>query len=542
MNKNVFEKRAEELQKYKRKDESIFPDYSEEVGIRAPYIPIAWLRKFLDLNRRQNIDKVDTEFVRLNVIGSGHESKVISALQFLRLVDKHGSATPKLASIRVRGSECQRNLASIVKEAYTDLISTVALDAATSESLTNFFVQRYNYTYPMARYAARLFVWLSTQAKIPIAVELQNWVTEPYQQTRTSYLSTSETEVEGKGRRTTRAFPKNTLKDALKLAESIQNNNAGQPYNRLDLAKSLDYMPDSSLLRTLIISSGRFGLTSGGYQADKISLTELGTEIVASRSEVEKAQGLKKALYNIKLYKDFFTKFDGHKVPKKEFFKATLNRDYGIPNEDTDECYDMIIRNARELGIIYTIKDAEYFQLELLMPKGSETKPSIEEEQEQEERSIETTPSPIAPTPILQKPRVFISHSKNQRLLAQIERILKFGQFDYEVAEKTESTAIPIPGKTFDLMRNCNCAIINIGADDKEKKADGTYGINQNVLIEVGAAFLLYNKRVVLLTDKRIALPSNLRGLCCYYYEGDELGLESTMELQEALIGFRKTD
>ena len=350
----------------------------------------------------------------------------------------------------------------------------------------------------------------------------------------------SDDESDGKGHKTTRAFPKNTLKDALRLAESIQNNNAGQPYSRLDLANSLDYKPDSSLFRTLITSSGRFGLTSGGYQADKISLTELGTQIVAPRNEEEKAEGIKRALFNVKTYKDFFAKFDGHKVPKKEYFKATLNRDYDIPNEDTDECYDMIIKNAKELDVVKTIKDGEYFQLDLLGPKGPEVK--LPEGDEEEEHEDQEKPPVIIPPMTPLPPRVFISHSKNQKILSQIERILKFGQFDYEIAVKTETTAIPIPDKVFGAMRNCNCAIINISADEQEKRGDDTYGINQNVLIEIGAAFLLYNRKVILLTDNRVKLPSNLQGLYCCYYEGDDLGYEGSLKLQEALTNFRKMD
>lgn len=315
------------------------------------------------------------------------------------------------------------------------------------------------------------------------------------------------------------------------------------------MAKSLDYTPESSVFRTLITSSGRFGLTEGSYAAEKISLTPLGIQIVAPRSEEEKADGIKKALFSVKLYNDFFTRFNGHKVPKREFLKSTLNRDFGIPNEDTDECYDMIIKTSKELGVINTIKDGEYFQLELLMPKGAgvETKRPEGGEKPQEEARVAGVPavletSKVLPQATVSKPKVFISHSKNLKVLSQVERLLKFGQFDYEVAVKTETTAIPIPEKIFGSMHNCNCAIINISADEQEKKEDGSYGINQNVLIEIGAAFLLYNKRVILLTDKRIALPTNLQGLYCCFYEGDDLGYDGSMKLQEALLNFRKMD
>src|SRR5437879_5058227 len=79
---------------------------------------------------------------------------------------------------------------------------------------------------------------------------------------------------------TTPLFPKNSLMDSLRLARSIKDNNAGNPYDLLDLARSLSYQPNSGNFRTLITASGKFGLTSGGYSADRISLTPLGTQIV----------------------------------------------------------------------------------------------------------------------------------------------------------------------------------------------------------------------------------------------------------------------
>jgi predicted nucleotide-binding protein len=353
-----------------------------------------------------------------------------------------------------------------------------------------------------------------------------------------------------KKKKTTSAFPKNTLTEALKIAESIQKNNAGAPYSRLDLADSLDYSAESSIFRTLITSSSRFGLTIGGYQADKISITPLGKQIVESDETEEKSRAIKTVLLNIPLYKDFFERFDGHRVPKKEFLVNTLYKDFKIPVEDTNDCYEMIVKTARELGIIKISKDTEYFRLDLL-DSGSlekETTDANEEgeqepqEEEQEQGALPQPKQSLQPPCTPKSPKVFISHSKNLKILSQIERILRIGQFEYEIAERTEATAIPIPEKVFGAMRNCNSAIINISADEKEKKEDQTYGINQNVLIEIGAAFLLYNRRVILLTDKRITLPSNLQGLYCSYYEGDELSFDTAMKLQEALLGFKKMD
>ena len=55
--------------------------------------------------------------------------------------------------------------------------------------------------------------------------------------------------------------------------------------------------------------------------------------------------------------------------------------------------------------------------------------------------------------------------------------------------------------------------------------------INDNVLIEIGAAMALYGKKVVLLVEKGLALPSNLQGLYRCDFEGDRLDYDATMKL-----------
>jgi hypothetical protein len=68
-------------------------------------------------------------------------------------------------------------------------------------------------------------------------------------------------------------FPRDPLKKCVEIAEAIEKDNAGKPYDRLDLAQALNRSPDSRGFRQLITSSSRYGLTEGGYKAPKISLT-----------------------------------------------------------------------------------------------------------------------------------------------------------------------------------------------------------------------------------------------------------------------------
>ena len=333
------------------------------------------------------------------------------------------------------------------------------------------------------------------------------------------------------------AFPRDPFRRALTIAESIEKNNAGKPYDRLDLAKSLNWSPNSSGFRLLIASSSKYGLTEGSHSADKIAVTPLGSSIVAPTSEEGKAKAIREALLNPDLFRKVTEFFDKKMLPKEELFKNTLRKEFGVLPEDVESCSKVLMENFADYGLIQNIKGNDFLQIDKL---ASNAMPSSEvsfgETDETQDRGV--TPS-AAPEILPAKPRVFVSHSKNKKIPDQLKQMLEFGGFDWEIAVERETTAIPIPEKVFGLMRKCNCAVINVSADEQEKLDNGSFGINQNVLIEIGAAFLQYDRRVILLVDKRVQLPSNLQGLNALHYEGDELSWETGMRLQKALTEFR---
>lgn len=137
---------------------------------------------------------------------------------------------------------------------------------------------------------------------------------------------------------------------------------------------------------------------------------------------------------------------------------------------------------------------------------------------------------------------IFVGHGKNKKILDQIKTILKFGNFEPVIADEEESTAVPVPDKVMDAMHRCQAGIMNISADEEVSPEDNgqSFKINENVLIEVGAAFVLYRKNVILLVDDRVSLPSNLQGLYICKYAGDSLDFDSAMKLQETLTHFRE--
>ena len=331
-----------------------------------------------------------------------------------------------------------------------------------------------------------------------------------------------------------RPYPSDTLEEVVEIARAIYEKNAGHPMDRLMLAKAVGRTPASSAFRSLITSSAKYGLTQGNYNDAEISLTDLGEAFAGAKAQGEREEALVKAALNPELFSKFHAVLEQKKFPEDIYAENMLRRDFKVSPELSKECLSAFKANIIYAGLTTEISGSLY-----VSKRDAAKRVAIEKEPGKvEEEPTEEIGEPIK-TQETKETRVFISHGKNKRILEQVKTMLEFGQYPYEVAIETETTAIPVPDKVLDAMRRCSAGIIIISADEQEKLEDGHYDINQNILIEIGAAFVLYDRKVVLLVDKRVNLPSNLQGLYKCEYQGDELSWEAGLKLQKAITNFR---
>jgi predicted nucleotide-binding protein len=134
---------------------------------------------------------------------------------------------------------------------------------------------------------------------------------------------------------------------------------------------------------------------------------------------------------------------------------------------------------------------------------------------------------------------IFVGHSKNKGIRGAIERAVGLAGMEARIEVKRETTAVSMAGKVFDGMREASGAVINVSLDEAEIVEGCPPRINENVLTEIGGALALFGERVVLVWDKRLEVPSNLKGLFVTDYEGDALGAEETLDLLDALQKLR---
>jgi predicted nucleotide-binding protein len=219
----------------------------------------------------------------------------------------------------------------------------------------------------------------------------------------------------------------------------------------------------------------------------------------------------------------------------------------GVPREKLKQTLALALETAKDMGFLREVKGSPYVDLEgiqqLVELPENPTEGTIIERDNLGDTTKDGLPQNLITVP--QKKtvtnRVFITHGKNKDIVAQIKELLTFGNFEPVVSVEHETLSKPVPTKVLDDMRSCSAAIIHVGTELRLLDPEGSEHrvLNQNVLIEIGAAMALYGGRFILLVEKGVSLPSNLQGLSEVRYEGNALDYAATMKLLKAFNEFK---
>jgi hypothetical protein len=341
-------------------------------------------------------------------------------------------------------------------------------------------------------------------------------------------------------------LPRKKLREAMLIPQAILDHLGGKGSAPLQVAIAMDISPTSSGWRDITGAAIAYGLTEGGYNSDQIVVTDLGRRCVAPTVDGDDVKAKYEAGMRPQVLRQFFEKYDNAKFPGDAIAKNVLQHEFGVPTERMDEVLSAIKDNAAYIGIIHNTKTGPFVSLSNPEPGASISLPEVLDTGERTGRlSSEGQRETVLATPkaesVLNQQvgfKVFISHGRNMDVVEQVKDVLSLYDIEYEVAVEQETTAIPVPDKVMDAMRRCHAGIMVLTADQEAKVGD-EYPVNNNVLIEIGAAFVLYNKRVVLLWDKRLKVPSNIQGLYRCEFEGNQLSFAVGTKLAKAIKGFK---
>ena len=352
-------------------------------------------------------------------------------------------------------------------------------------------------------------------------------------------------------------FPQSPLQQAQRIAAALVENFAADSGSPPDVALSLGISPTSSGWSALTGASIAYGLTDGGINASVIKLTSLGRRLVAPEEEGEDVIARREAILKPRILREFFEKYRRAKFPN-DTIAVNVLKSLGLPGDRAGAAIEIIKANGNYAGIVRETPTGPFINLDtpgvprpaatselansLGMPHLDSALVSSEGDLSSAATTIPSATAPVAvPAFDAKANRVFITHGKQRAVVAQIKELLMFGSFEPVVSVERESTAIPVPEKVFEDMRSCGAGVLHVGAEGKYLDKDGNEHakLNDNVLIEIGAAMALYGKRMILLVEKGVALPSNLQGLYRCEFEGDKLDYDSTMKLLKTFNQFR---
>ncbi|MEW9623579.1 TIR domain-containing protein [Rhodanobacter geophilus] len=338
------------------------------------------------------------------------------------------------------------------------------------------------------------------------------------------------------------------IEQAIRIPQAIADNYGKSPTKPLRVAQAMDMTPGSSHFRMLCGASIAYGLTEGGYNSETIAITPLGRRIVAPTKENDDLAAKREAFLRPRVIREFLAKYNNSRLPSEQIAGNVLE-EMGVPKEKAKEVLALIIDGLQALGLSRDVKNQMYVDLdgaavlsEIASSTGdSEARDDRNDQENPAHDESSEMPAQSAQTQKRETGRVFITHGKNKEIAGQIRELLTFGGFTPIISIENETISKPVPDKVMDDMRSCSAAIIHVGTDQRLIDPEGKEHkiLNQNVLIEIGAAMALYGRKFILLVEKGATLPSNLQGLYEVRYEGEKLDYDATMKLLKAFNDFR---
>lgn len=148
-------------------------------------------------------------------------------------------------------------------------------------------------------------------------------------------------------------FPPYSLEEALLIAKTVWEKNAGKPMRRLTLFDTLGRSPSSGTSRQLMTASSGYGLTKGSYAAETISLTERGKAIVEGD-----LQAKVDAVLGVEVFAAFFENYRNAMLPS-EAAAIDFVKQQGVPEKNAQSCYEVLVKSGEQVALIQEISGSK---------------------------------------------------------------------------------------------------------------------------------------------------------------------------------------
>ncbi|MDP6401999.1 MAG: hypothetical protein QF467_00455 [SAR202 cluster bacterium] len=312
----------------------------------------------------------------------------------------------------------------------------------------------------------------------------------------TQSTDSAQTSSGRKRTRIVRPYPIHTLEEALTIASTIQEANAGLEFDRELLARAMGTTPASSGFTMRLNSSAKYGLTQGGYNDPRIGLAQRGEAIVAPKGDDELRQALVDAALQPDLFAQFYRLLDGKRLPEDTYAQNMLQRELGIHPDLAGECLGIVKANGLFTGILRSVQGA--LQVDLQGPPAPYAG--------HPERDGDATAGPAPPTAAtsghdtVQGGKIFIGHDGSAESVGIVSAVLEEFNIPYGTVLEPDVDLRPVPAEVAREMRECMAAVLVFAAPEDDES--GATTPMDRIMFLLGASSVLYGDRIVILRER----------------------------------------
>jgi hypothetical protein len=136
---------------------------------------------------------------------------------------------------------------------------------------------------------------------------------------------------------------------------------------------------------------------------------------------------------------------------------------------------------------------------------------------------------------------LFITYGEQPpNVVAQIQTVFELAGIKSHASQRTRpgEAAVLVADEAAEVMRRCDAALVLLSREDCRPDESGATAVAERALVEIGAACVLYERRVLLLLDGPFELPAVLDALPHITLGEGGLTWDAGIELLKAVRGF----
>lgn len=141
------------------------------------------------------------------------------------------------------------------------------------------------------------------------------------------------------------------MEKALQVPLALKEHNGGNPWDTDEVRRAVG-APAGNTWFYLTAASRDYGLTSGTRDTPKISLEELGRNIVYAPDPGAELALKKQAFLRIEIFKRVLAYYKGSNLPEMKYLGNTLTKEFQLAPETHEEFAKIFRENCQYLGIV----------------------------------------------------------------------------------------------------------------------------------------------------------------------------------------------